>query len=90
MTMTFPLLSGVSTCFVQLHLESVTGKKEKLYLWVPCVRSNLPGMTRIPPVHLPPKVKWVDEGDKYLGGFLGSPQYGQKNCDGVAERVQKD
>ena len=46
-------------------------------------------MTRIPPVHLPPKVKWVDEGDKYVGGFLGSPQYGQKNWDGVAERVQK-
>jgi len=46
-------------------------------------------MTRIPPVHLPPKVKWVDEGGKYLGGFLGSPQYGQKNWDGVAERVQK-
>ena len=58
-------------------------------LWIPCVKSNLPGMIQILPVQLPPKLKWVDEGVKYLGVFLGSPQSGQKNWDGVSERVEK-
>ena len=44
-------------------------KKSKA-LWVPCVKSKLLGMTQFPQVHLPQKLKWVDEGVKYLGVFF--------------------
>ena len=47
-------------------------------------------MARVSPVHLPAKLKWVDEGVKYVRVFLGSPHYGQKTFDGVAERVKKE
>ena len=43
-------------------------------LWVPCVKSKLPGMAQFPQVHVPQKLKWADEGVK----FLGSPQHSQK------------
>ena len=46
-------------------------------LWVPFVKNNLSGMAPAPPVHLPAKLKWVDDGVQYLGVFLGSTQYGK-------------
>ena len=59
-------------------------------LWVPSVKNNLSGMAPAPPVHLPAKLKWVDDGIQYLGVFLGSTQYvKKKNWDGVVERVKR-
>ena len=58
-------------------------------LWVPSLKNNPLGTRLVPPVHLPSKLKWVEEGVKYLGVFLGSPFYVLKNWDGMVEHVKK-
>ncbi len=57
-------------------------------LWFPLPNNGLPGPPLLPPPPLPAELVWANDGVKYLGVFLGPPQYAQNNWDRIIDQVE--